>query len=163
MANPGQPTVKYGDSGDAVRQAQRALRRSPNTTLAVDGQFGSATETATKQFQEQVALPVTGVVDEPTWQALPNGSPMPTLQEGSKGDAVRSLQQVLTNGAVGLWGTTPKGVDGVFGSNTAASVRAFQTWARLSADGVVGQKTWDVATSLEFVVGLQYTVGELAD
>jgi peptidoglycan hydrolase-like protein with peptidoglycan-binding domain len=158
MSNPRQPTVQHGDSGDAVRQAQRALRRTPNTTLAVDGQFGPLTETATKGFQKQAGLPVTGVVDGATWQALPNGNPMPVLKEGSTGPAVRSLQQALTNGAVGLWETTPKGVDGTFGANTAASVRAFQTWARLKPDGIVGQQTWDAATALEFVVGLQHVV-----
>jgi peptidoglycan hydrolase-like protein with peptidoglycan-binding domain len=157
MANPGQPTVQYGDSGEAVKRAQRALRRTPNTTLEVDGSFGSLTQTATKEFQEQVGLPVTGVVDEATWSALPDGSPMPVLSEGSTGPAVRSLQEVLTNGAYGLWVTTPQGVDGDFGANTAASVRAFQTWARIKVDGIVGQQTWDAATSLEFMVGLQHT------
>jgi peptidoglycan hydrolase-like protein with peptidoglycan-binding domain len=159
MPNPGQPVVQSGDSGDAVSQAQRALRRTPDTTLAVDGVFGSLTETATKEFQQSVGLPVTGVVDEATWEALPNGNAMPILSEGSKGAVVRSLQEVLTRGAFGLWNTTPKGIDGIFGPNTAASVRAFQSWARLEADGVVGQETWDAATSLEFMVGLQHVVG----
>lgn len=163
MANAGWPQVQIGDSGDAVKQAQRGLRRTPNTSLVVDGQFGPLTEAATKQFQEEAGLPVTGVVDEATWTLLPNGSPMPTLREGSEGDAVRALQTVLTNGAFGLWTVTPKGIDGEFGPNTAASVRAFQKWARLEEDAIVGQKTWDAATALEFMVGLQYTkdaVGE---
>jgi peptidoglycan hydrolase-like protein with peptidoglycan-binding domain len=159
MPNPGQPTVKLGDTGEPVKQAQRALRRTPNLTVVVDGQFGPKTEAATKEFQQREGLPVTGIVDEATWKALPNGFPMPILSEGSKGDAVRSLQEVLTNGAFGLWGTTPKGVDGNFGPNTAASVRAFQTWARIAVDGVVGQQTWDAATALEFVVGLQHALG----
>jgi len=159
MPNLGQPVVQLGDTGDAVTQAQRALRRTPNTTLEVDGEFGPLTEEATKEFQQQAGLPVTGVVDDTTWLALPNGNPMPVLSEGSTGDAVRSLQEVLTRGAFGLWETTPQGVDGIFGPNTAASVRAFQTWARIDADGVVGQQTWDAATSLEFMVGLQYTIG----
>ncbi|MGN9909226.1 peptidoglycan-binding domain-containing protein [Phytohabitans sp. LJ34] len=158
MSNPGQPTVKKGDSGDAVRQAQRALRRTPNTTLVVDGSFGPATETATREFQKQAGLPVTGVVDAATWAALPTGNPMPVLSEGSSGPAVKSLQQVLTSGAAGLWETTPGGVDGMFGPGTGKSVRAFQLWAGLPADGVVGQKTWDAASALEFVVGLQYVV-----
>src|SRR5262245_8792004 len=159
MSNLGQPVVQNGSTGEAVSQAQRALRRTPNTTLVVDGVFGPNTETATKEFQQQVGLPVTGIVDQATWKALPNGDPMPKLSEGSKGDAVRSLQEVLTRGAFGLWKTTPKGIDGIFGPNTAASVRAFQSWARLDPDGVVGQETWDAATSLEFMVGLQYTLG----
>jgi peptidoglycan hydrolase-like protein with peptidoglycan-binding domain len=156
MANPGQPTVRVGDSGESVRRAQRALRRTPNTSLVVDGSFGPLTEAATKQFQQQAGLPVTGVVDEATWMALPTGAPMPVLSQGSRGDAVRSLQAVLTNGASGLWEVTPQGVDGDFGANTAASVRAFQQWARIQVDGVVGQQTWDAATSLEFMVGIQH-------
>ncbi|HZN70473.1 MAG TPA: peptidoglycan-binding protein [Micromonosporaceae bacterium] len=159
MPNPGQPTVKLGDTGDAVSQAQRALRRTPNASLAVDGVFGPLTETATKEFQYSVTLPQTGVVDEPTWNALPNGNPMPILQEGATGTVVRSLQEVLTRGAFGTWNTTPKGIDGIFGPNTKEAVRAFQSWARLDPDGIVGQETWDAATSLELMVGLQHTVG----
>jgi len=159
MPNYGQPDVKLGDTGEAVSQAQRGLRRTPNTTLVVDGDFGPLTEAATKEFQQSAGLPPTGVVDEATWLLLPNGFPMPTLSEGSKGPAVRSLQEVLTRGAFGLWELTPKGIDGEFGPNTAASVRAFQTWAGLDPDAKVGQKTWDAATSLEFMVGLQYAIG----
>lgn len=159
MSNADMPTVGMGDTGDAVCQAQRALRRTPDTTIEVDGVFGPLTEAATKEFQQSQGLPVTGVVDETTWKALPDGNPMPVLQQGSKGDAVRSLQTILTKGAYGLWETTPHGVDGIFGPNTAASVRAFQTWAGCEADGIVGQQTWDAPLSLEFLVGLQHTVG----
>jgi peptidoglycan hydrolase-like protein with peptidoglycan-binding domain len=156
--NPGQATVSPGDKGEAVKQAQRALRRTPDPTLKVDGEFGPLTEAATKEFQKDNGLPVTGVVDRPTWNALPSGDPMPTLSQGSSGDVVSSLQEILTKGAYGLWETVPKGIDGNFGSNTDTSVRAFQTWAGVKADGVVGQQTWDAVT-LEFTVGLQYTIG----
>ncbi|GIJ68491.1 peptidoglycan-binding domain-containing protein [Virgisporangium ochraceum] len=159
MANPGMPTVKNGDEGDAVAQAQRALRRTPNLGLAVDGEFGPLTEAATKDFQKQAGLPVTGVVDEATWQALPTGLPMPVLQRGSKGDVVRNLQTILTMGAYDLWRTTPQGVDGDFGGNTETSVRAFQTWARIGVDGIVGPETWNALSALEFVVGVQHAVG----
>jgi len=97
-------------------------------------------------------------VDEATWAALPTGDPMPVLSEGSTGPAVRGLQEMLTSGAPGLWKVTPQGVDGEFGPNTTASVKAFQTWARLDADGIVGQKTWDAASAPEFVVGIDHTV-----
>jgi peptidoglycan hydrolase-like protein with peptidoglycan-binding domain len=159
MANAGQPTVSRGDTGEAVEQAQRALRRTPDTSLEVDGIFGPSTEASTKDFQQRAGLPVTGVVDEATWNALPDGNPMPLLREGSKGDVVRALQTILTMGAFGLWKTTPQGVDGVFGANTDASVRAFQTWARIEVDGIVGPDTWNATTALEFMVGLQHTVG----
>jgi peptidoglycan hydrolase-like protein with peptidoglycan-binding domain len=157
MANKGMPTVGPGATGDAVKQAQRALRRTPDATLVVDGSFGPKTEAATKEFQAAEGLPVTGTVDSATWNALPDGSPMPALRQGSQGDAVRSLQQVLTLGAAGLWETTPQGTDGHFGANTEASVRAFQDWAGIPVDGVVGQQTWTAQPlALEFVVGLQH-------
>jgi peptidoglycan hydrolase-like protein with peptidoglycan-binding domain len=158
MANYGQPTVARGDSGPAVSQAQRALRRTPDTSLVVDGNFGSATEDATKEFQQDAGLPVTGVVDEATWKMLPDGTAMPVLKQGSRGDVVRALQTILTNGAFGLWETTPQGIDGEFGTNTDTSVRAFQAWAGIKVDGIVGQQTWDASLSLEFVVGLQHAV-----
>jgi peptidoglycan hydrolase-like protein with peptidoglycan-binding domain len=59
-----------------------------------------------------------------TWASHPDGSPMPTLQEGWSGDVVRSLQQVLTTGASGQWNTSPGAIDGSFGPNTKASVKA---------------------------------------
>jgi len=159
MANDNQPTVGSGDTGGAVEQAQRALRRTPDTTLAVDGIFGPHTETSTKGFQQREGLPVTGIVDGPTWKALPDGNAMPILKEGYRGDVVRGLQTILTMGAFGLWEKTPQGVDGMFGPNTTASVRAFQTWARVKVDGIVGPATWNAATAFEFMVGLQHTVG----
>jgi peptidoglycan hydrolase-like protein with peptidoglycan-binding domain len=159
MPNPAMPTVQHGDKGDAVSQAQRALRRTPNLALVVDGEFGTQTETATKEFQKQAGLPVTGVVDDATWQALPTGLPLPVLRLGAKGDLVRNLQTILTMGAFDLWETTPQGIDGAFGGNTEASVRAFQKWARIQVDGEVGSQTWNALSALEFVVGIQHAVG----
>jgi peptidoglycan hydrolase-like protein with peptidoglycan-binding domain len=141
VGNAGWPEVKLGDSGDAVRQAQRGLRRTPNTSLVVDGEFGPLPEAATKEFQQSVSLSPTGIVNEATRKLLPNGNPMPTLQEGSTGEAVRALQEVLTRSAFGLWEVTPKGIDGKLGPNTAASVRAFQKWARLEQDAIVGTRS----------------------
>ena len=115
MANPGQPTISLGATGDAVKRLERALRRTPNPGLAVDGVFGPQLETAVKQFQQGAGLTVDGIVGPATWAALPDGGPMPTLQEGSTGPVVNSLQTLLTNGASGQWNTTPQGIDGNFG------------------------------------------------
>jgi peptidoglycan hydrolase-like protein with peptidoglycan-binding domain len=161
MPNPGQPTIAPGATGDAVRRLQRALRRTPNPRITVDGVFGPTTETAVKEFQQGAGLVVDGVVGPLTWAALPNGGPMPILQEGSSGNVVRSLQQLLTNGASGQWNTTPGAVDGSFGPNTKASVKAFQTWGGVPSDGVVGDRTWAASlhaagATLESAVGLQY-------
>jgi lysozyme family protein len=112
-----------------ARPATRALRRTPNLGLVVDGVFGLATEAAVKEFQQGAGLVVDGTVGPQTWAALPNGAPMPTLQQGSTGAVVKSLQQVLSNGAPGQWNMSPGAIDGNFGAATAASVKAFQTWA----------------------------------
>ena len=164
MPNPGQPTIAPGATGDAVRRLQRALRRTPDLGLSVDGVFGPKTETAVKGFQQGAGLVVDGIVGPLTWGALPEGGPMPTLQEGSTGEVVRSLQQILTNGAPGQWNTTPGAIDGNFGPNTKASVKAFQVWGGVTSDGVVGDQTWAVSlhaasATLESAVGLQFVIG----
>ena len=164
MANPGQPTISPGATGNAVRRLQRALRRTPDLDLVVDGQFGSKTEDAVKQFQQGAGLVMDGVVGPLTWAALPDGGPMPTLEEGASGNVVKSLQQVLANGAPGAWNTGPGTIDGAFGPHTKASVEAFQAWGGVSSDGVVGDQTWSVSlhaasATLETKVGLQFVVG----
>jgi peptidoglycan hydrolase-like protein with peptidoglycan-binding domain len=120
VPNPGQPTIGPGATGDVVRRLQRALRRTPDLGISVDGVFGLQSEAAVKSFQEGAGLLVDGIVGPLTWNALPDGGPMPVLREGSSGAVVQSLQRVLTNGAPGEWGTTPQGIDGIFGSEHRA-------------------------------------------
>jgi peptidoglycan hydrolase-like protein with peptidoglycan-binding domain len=55
----------------------------------------------------------------------------------SKGSDVTALQQRLT-----VLGFAAGTADGVFGSATAAAVKAFQQSKGLTADGVVGSATW---------------------
>jgi peptidoglycan hydrolase-like protein with peptidoglycan-binding domain len=59
------------------------------------------------------------------------------LQQGSRGDAVRSLQQALVGAGVNVTG----GVDGIFGRGTAAAVKQFQSAKGLRATGVVDEAT----------------------
>lgn len=62
-----------------------------------------------------------------------------TLHKGDDGDAVREMQQRLIIAGCEL----PKyGVDGDFGSETRAAVKAFQQAHGLVVDGVCGVKTW---------------------
>ena len=140
MANPGRPTLQLNDTGDAVRRLQRALRRTPDLGVVVDG-----------------------IVGPLTWAALPDGGPMPLLQEAATGPVVASLQTVLTNGASNWGGVTPQGVDGDFGPHTRAAVEAFQGWGGVAVDGIVGDQTWSVSlhamsATLETAVGLQYVM-----
>ena len=60
-----------------------------------------------------------------------------TLRKGDEGGDVEALQQLL--GADPRYTTK---VDGIFGRDTEASVRAFQADNGLTADGIVGPLTW---------------------
>ena len=75
------PRLAHGSLGMEVRNLQRILtllsRRNDMRALdplGVDGDFGDNTEKAVKAFQQFKNLPVTGVVDAQTWEALDNGS-----------------------------------------------------------------------------------------
>ncbi len=63
-------------------------------------------------------------------------SPFPLVNRGDRVFPVRPLQRLLCarNHSVA--------VDGIFGPNTEAAVRAFQTSKGLAADGIVGPATW---------------------
>lgn len=76
------------------------------------------------------------VVEKAGTEDLPDDAPgaPPVLFRGSRGGAVKDLQRRL--------GMADWQVDGIFGSGTQAAVRAFQTGKGLTADGIVGPKTW---------------------
>lgn len=60
------------------------------------------------------------------------------LSKGDKSTGVRTLQARLNTRG---YKPTLK-VDGDFGGNTDTHVRAFQRWAGLKVDGIVGPQTW---------------------
>jgi nucleoid-associated protein YgaU len=60
----------------------------------------------------------------------------PTLKKGSKGEAVKGLQNALRVRSHHV------GIDGIFGPATEAAVRQFQRDAGLAEDGIVGPDTW---------------------
>jgi peptidoglycan hydrolase-like protein with peptidoglycan-binding domain len=63
------PTLRFGDSGEAVRILQRLLV-SNGLPINVDGLFGAVTETAVKAFQSRRGLVADGVVGSRTWREL---------------------------------------------------------------------------------------------
>lgn len=62
----------------------------------------------------------------------------PTLRSGAQGDAVVRLQRALATHGNSIHLT----VDGSFGLATDAAVKTFQSSHGLTADGLVGPKTW---------------------
>lgn len=132
--------LRYGSRGSYVKVAQQRLGG-----LAVDGIFGPRTLARVKSFQSSHGLAVDGIVGPRTWQALggfPSSTPTPpsptpscqvtVLRYGSTGSLVSSAQSKLGGVAV----------DGVFGANTLARVKSFQSSHGLAVDGIIGPQTW---------------------
>lgn len=61
---------------------------------------------------------------------------MNTLKSNSRGEQVKTLQRLLVGFGYDLK------IDGAFGTITDRTVRTFQRKNGLSADGIVGEKTW---------------------
>ena len=62
---------------------------------------------------------------------------LPVLRRGSKGNTVTAVQQLLA-----AKGYKSGKTDGIFGANTEAAVKRFQTANGLTADGIVGKNTY---------------------
>ncbi len=73
---------------------------------------------------------------QPPAQPPGRATSWPVLQQGASGDAVQSLQLLLRQDGRDLE------VDGDFGPQTDATVRAYQQAHRLGVDGIVGSQTW---------------------
>jgi peptidoglycan hydrolase-like protein with peptidoglycan-binding domain len=139
-----EPVLRQGASGEVVKQLQSALKDLGYDVGAVDGKFGAQTERAVKAFQKAQGIAVDGVVGAITWLNIDEADTSnPTIRKGSHGNPVRRAQKRLT---LGGWDTG--GVDGIFGAKTEAAVKRFQHGNGLTADGIVGPRTWDKIDSL---------------
>lgn len=140
-----EPTLKKGSRDPAVRDLQEALKELGFNPGAVDGVFGSKTESAVKAFQKARGIVVDGIVGRVTWINIDEADQSePVLKKGSKGLPVRRLQHRMS--AVGF---DTGGVDGRFGAKTEAAVKDLQRNAGLVVDGIVGPGTWSVVNALE--------------
>ena len=77
-----------------------------------------------------------------------------TVRRGSKGSDVKELQTLLSDRG---YSVGPCGIDGDFGKDTEAAVRAFQRDRGLTVDGAVGKDTWTELLR-EPITGKTYTV-----
>ena len=66
------PALKSGAFGVRVEMLQRSLnaKLTPSPNLGVDGDFGPATESAVRRFQESQGLVVDGVVSSEFWKQM---------------------------------------------------------------------------------------------
>jgi peptidoglycan hydrolase-like protein with peptidoglycan-binding domain len=126
------PHQSVGNRGADVRALQGFLRHHGATDLVISGIYDVHTVTAVRDFQAARGLPVSGMVDGPTWARF-----LVSLRSGATGEAVAALQRQLNEKR--LVGLT---VDGVFGATTLSAVRSFQRHAGLPITGAVDAATW---------------------
>ncbi|MFD5032890.1 N-acetylmuramoyl-L-alanine amidase [Streptomyces sp. NPDC058405] len=65
--------VREGSSGAVVERLQRALTAALGRTVSIDGQFGSGTAQAVRDYQSGRGLGADGIVGSATWSALQAG------------------------------------------------------------------------------------------
>lgn len=140
-----EPMLERGSEGPDVKDLQEALIELGFKPGEPDGIFGVYTESAVRAFQTWAGVTVDGIVGPRTREKLDLADKSdPTLRKGSKGVAVRGLQRMLVNR-----GYEPGEIDGRFGPNTEAAVRAYQSDHGLDVDGIVGPRTWDALRQVE--------------
>lgn len=151
--------LQTGSRGPDVAQIQTWLNgvhsKWPQIiTLTVDGQYGSNVTKAVSQFQTLSGLTSDGKVGQNTWNALYTtyasihgegeiycgivGAP------GARGAVVKSMQQKLAACSRIYTGIQTISADGIFGSGTSAALRRFQPQFGLTADALLGKKTFPV-------------------
>ena len=162
-AYPG-TALREGSSGQNVRLVQFWLKIARTvypslSNVTVDGRFGSATAAAVRRFQTYFGLTSDGVVGRTTWNklyevyndiankllssSLRPGEYPGVLRNGSSGTAVRELQFYLYLMSAYESSIPAIAIDGQFGASTEAAVRAYQRFAGLTVDGIVGRTTWN--------------------
>lgn len=76
------PPIKYGSSGETVRELQKQLNKLGYDPCPIDGIFGPLTEIAVRTFQFDESLVVDGIVKDNTWTAIEKK--LNTLNKDSK-------------------------------------------------------------------------------
>ncbi len=158
--------VSEGDSGIPTATVQYYLSiiayfNGNLQPVPLSGFFDSGTVAAVERFQAFYGLPVTGVVDNATWNtidriytetvaALPDGYqgdnaklyPGYFLSEGMRGENITDLQTYLNLIGSNIEAVPVVPVTGYFGEQTENAVRIFQQLYGIPVSGAVGPVTW---------------------
>ena len=133
------------------------------TPVPVDGIYGSETAEAVREFQRRAGLPVTGLVDRETWDAIylaylasiaENSPPervsifprIPknyAITEGESWFLIEILQYMLIELSRDYDRFGPLEISGVYDGATVAAVRDFQGRNGLPVTGEVDKATWN--------------------
>lgn len=121
-----------------------------------DGVFGPRSEQATKEWQQYKGLPITGIIDVPTWDSIVNELKSLGIvsnvaaavdsyyfSQGNQSLGVYQMQMYLNEIAAMNPCLRPIPVDGIYGPRTTIAVQQFQYLYDLAIDGVIGAQTFD--------------------
>ena len=125
-------------SQDVLQQAQRQLKAMGFDPGSTDGTFGPQTEAALRAYQQAYRLPPTGRLDEATLRSL-----LPERFEPSRTSAEPPSREVLRQAQRQLkaLGFDPGSMDGTFGPQTEAALKAYQQAYRLPQTGRLDEVT----------------------
>jgi peptidoglycan hydrolase-like protein with peptidoglycan-binding domain len=144
----GSRTLKKGSSGNDVTVLQNRLAGSLKKYAAAlggpaDGLFGSKTEAAVKLFQADNGLQVDGIVGPETFKKLYIKTNYGgRLLQKDRVDRNQGYDVFFLQERLKTLGYYNGALDGKFGSETEAAVKALQTAAKITVDGVVGPQTY---------------------
>lgn len=124
-------TIKLGSQGNIVKIAQYLMGFAARKTA--NGVFDEHFHNEVVKWQQSHNLQPDGVIGEATWTALAKAAPTCSTSK-NRTSAYTCAVQLLVGGLT---------VDGIYGNNTKKAVTAYQSSAKLSADGICGQKTWN--------------------
>jgi peptidoglycan hydrolase-like protein with peptidoglycan-binding domain len=129
-----------GSSTANITALQSALSSTGYYSGTLDGDFGSVTIDAVKNYQSAKGLRVTGMAGPTTQRLLYGGTAesgsYSKLQSGSSGTAVKNLQYTLYELKY-----YDGNITGTYDDATLNAVMLFQEVNGLTADGVAGEQT----------------------
>lgn len=167
LANPVM-SVQY-----MLGQLSKVYRFLPQ--LAVDGIYGERTLEAVMRFQKEAGLPVTGTVDQATWEAIRNcwleqrartGYSRATrifpsegvqVKEGETKEYLIVPQTMFNILSKQFEGIVPCQADGSNGPASAGNIRWLQKAAGLPQTGCMDTATWDALSHLYEIFVVQDT------
>ena len=110
------------DPVERTRQAQQMLIDLSLLDGTPDGAFGPKTASSVLWFQEKYNLPMTGTLDDRTFEAL--------IEKSAEANANKAVQQRLID-----LGYLRGSADGIFGERSVAALKLFQALQGLEATG----------------------------
>lgn len=156
-----------------LRQLSKTYQWLPE--LVVDGVYGERTLEAVMCFQREAGLPVTGTVDQATWDAIRNcwmqqearesysratrifPSEGIQVHEGNSKEYMIVPQTMFNVLSRHFEGITPCQADGNHGPASADNVRWLQKAAGLPVTGCMNKATWDALSHLYEIFVVQDT------